>query len=109
MGAVSFGCEKTAAYGDFSVCTISISGLCGNAGDTFMIKIQMQARFTIEAAILVPLVICSLARGMLLGIQLFSEVRESTVLSCDLIEFEPTEWIWKQELVREGMEYIRGN
>ena len=74
-----------------------------------MKKRNAPARFTIEAAILVPLVLFVMARGMLLGIQLFTEVSESTVLSRDLLEIEPTDWIWNQELVREGMDYIRGN
>lgn len=72
-----------------------------------MKKLYLQASYTVEAAILMPLLLFAIMKGLLLGVELYHEVRVSAGGEEQLSEINPAEDIWKRELIRKGVEQIR--
>lgn len=66
-------------------------------------KKGLQASYTVEAAILLPLFLFAVMEGLLLGIDFYHEVREAAGSFQQLEEIEPVEWIWKSELIEKGV------
>ena len=69
-------------------------------------SICLRASYTIEAALLLPLFLFVILKGLLLGIECYedvciaSECVESTELT------EPAERIWNMQLARKGVDWI---
>ena len=70
---------------------------------------QLQASYTIEAALLVPLFLVALLSGMLLAIDCCKDVSVAAADWEQLEEIEPTAWIWRAEVLAHGMEDIFGD
>ena len=69
----------------------------------------MQASYTIEAAILLPLFLTALLTGMLLAVDCCEDVAEAAADWELLHEIEPTARIWRTEAIRQGMEELFGD
>ena len=67
---------------------------------------RLQASYTIEAAILMPVFLFAIMQGLLFGIDFYEEVRASAESREWLDEICPTEWIWKRELIEKGVDFI---
>lgn len=59
-----------------------------------------------EAAILMPLLLFAIMKGLLLGVELYHEVQVSAAGEEQLSEINPVSDIWKRELIRKGVEQI---
>ncbi len=70
---------------------------------------KLQASYTIEAALLLPLFLFVLMRGMLLGIDCGRDVSASAADWQQLEKIEPTTWIWRSQLLERGMEELFGD
>lgn len=71
--------------------------------------LRLQASYTIEAALLMPLFLMALAAGMLLAIDCCQDVSAAASGWEQLEEIVPTTRIWRTEAVRQGMEEIFGD
>lgn len=69
----------------------------------------MQASYTIEAALLLPLFLAVLSGGMLFAIDCCEDVVVAASDWKQLDEIEPTTWIWRTEMLAHGMEEIFGD
>lgn len=68
--------------------------------------IYLRASYTIEAALMLPLLLFAILKGLLLGIDCYEDVRLAAE-SMELLEtIEPTEQIWKMQLVQKGVELV---
>ena len=70
---------------------------------------RLQASYTIEAALLLPLFLAALSAGMLLAIDCCEDVAEAAADWELLREIEPTTQIWRTEAIRQGMEEFIGD
>lgn len=69
-------------------------------------KLHLQASYTIEAALLLPLLLFAILKGLLLGIDCYEDVC-AAVESSELTEtIEPAERIWKLQLAQKGVDWI---
>lgn len=69
----------------------------------------LQASYTIEAALLLPLFLAVLSGGMLLAIDCCEDVAVAAADWKQLDEIEPTTWIWRAEMLADGMEEMFGD
>ena len=68
--------------------------------------ICLQASYTVEAALLLPLFLFAILKGLLLGIDCYEDVC-SAAESSELLEtIEPAEWIWKMQMAEKGVDLI---
>ena len=68
--------------------------------------ISLRASYTIEAALLLPLFLFAIMKGLLLGIDCYEDVCASAE-SIGLMEtVEPVEWIWNMQLAQKGVDLI---
>lgn len=68
--------------------------------------VYLQASYTIEAALLLPLFLFAIMKGLLLGIDCYQDVC-IVAESMQLLErIEPTDWIWKMQLTQKGVDLI---
>lgn len=68
--------------------------------------IYLRASYTIETALMLPLLLFAILKGLLLGIDCYEDVRLAAE-SMELLEtLEPTEQIWKMQLVQKGVELV---
>lgn len=68
--------------------------------------LQLQASYTVEAAILLPLFLFAILKGLLLGIDFYHDVCTAAESRQQFDEIEPVDWIWKKEVIEKGEEYI---
>lgn len=68
--------------------------------------LYLQASYTVEAALLLPLFLFALFKGLSLGIDCYGDVR----IAAEQVESEetvkPAEWIWKMQLAKKGVDLI---
>lgn len=70
--------------------------------------IYLRASYTIEAALLLPLFLFAVLKGLLLGIDCYEDVRVASE-SMELLDtIEPVEQIWKMQFVQKGVEWVHG-
>ncbi len=69
----------------------------------------LQASYTIEAALLLPLFLTALTTGILLAVDCYEDVVEAASDWELLREIEPTTQIWRTEAIRQGMEELFGD
>lgn len=69
-------------------------------------KRSLPASYTIEAALLLPVFLFAIMKGLLLGIDCYQEVCASTAYEELLEEIRPAEQIWKLQLVQKGVDWI---
>lgn len=62
----------------------------------------LKASYTVEAALLLPLFLAVLMKGMLLGIECYEDVRAAAADVQQLSKLHPPEEIWRRLLV-EGL------
>lgn len=74
---------------------------------TFLNDTQFHAGYTIEAALLVPLFLFAILRGLLFGIECYEDVSRASYCQEILETIEPTEWIRNEELLKRGGNLIR--
>ena len=68
--------------------------------------IYLQASYTIEAALLLPLFLFAIMKGLLFGIDCYQDVYIAAE-SMQLLEMiEPTDWVWKRQLAQKGVDVI---
>ena len=67
---------------------------------------ELPASYTIEAALLLPVFLFAIMKGLLLGIDCYEDVRAAAESSALLETIEPTDWIWKMQLVEKGVDLI---
>ena len=66
----------------------------------------LQASYTVEAAILLPLFLFAILKGLLLGIDCYEDVCVAAE-SCELLEtIEPADRIWKMQFAQKGVDLI---
>ena len=66
----------------------------------------LQASYTVEAAILLPLFLFAILKGLLLGIDCYEDVCVAAE-SCELLEtIEPVDRIWKMQFAQKGVDLI---
>ena len=71
-------------------------------------EISLQASYTLEAALLLPLFLFAILKGLLLGIDCYEDVRTAAE-SVELLEvIEPADLIWKMQLAQKGVDWIHG-
>ena len=68
--------------------------------------IYLQASYTIEAALLLPLFLFAIMKGLLLGIDCCEDVCVAAESQELLEEIEPVELIWKMQLGQKGVDFI---
>ena len=69
-------------------------------------EIYLQASYTVEAALLLPLFLFAILKGLLLGIDCYEDVRTAAE-SVELLEvIEPADRIWKMQLAQKGVDLI---
>lgn len=61
---------------------------------------KLKAYFTLEAAIYIPLFIFVIARGMMMGIDLYTQVRDVAVVDEQIINFEESDFVWKESFAK---------
>ncbi len=61
----------------------------------------LRASYTVEAALLLPLFLAVLMKGLLLGIECYDDVRTSAADTAQLSELYPPEEIWHRQLLEE--------
>ncbi len=59
----------------------------------------LQASYTIEAAILVPLFLSVLLGAMMIALDCNRDVAEASAAHEQLEKIEPTTWIWRSQLL----------
>ena len=69
-------------------------------------EICLQASYTIEAALLLPLFLFAILKGLLLGIDCYEDVRIAAASLEVLEKLEPADQIWNLELVKKGVDLI---
>ena len=71
----------------------------------------LSASYTIEAALLMPLFLFALMKGLLLGITCYEEMSHAASAEKQLEAVHPTEWIWENRLWDQIKEELgqRGN
>ena len=67
---------------------------------------ELPASYTIEAALLLPVFLFAIMKGLLLGIECYEDVRAAAESSALLETIEPTDWIWKMQWVEKGVDLI---
>lgn len=67
---------------------------------------RLQAGYTIESAILMPLFLFAILKGLLLGVDYYGEVRQAAMCREQLEEICPPKWIWKRELIEKGVDFV---
>lgn len=75
-------------------------------GHKYRKDIWLQGSYTVEAALLVPILLFAIMKGLLLGIDCYQDVRGSSSNVELLEEVVPTEQIWKWQMVQKGCEMI---
>lgn len=68
--------------------------------------ICLSASYTIEAAILLPLFLFAILKGLLLGIDCYEDVRVAAETAEVLETIEPVDWIWKMQAAQKGVDFI---
>lgn len=69
-------------------------------------EVCLRASYTIEAALLLPLFLFAIMKGLLLGIDCYEDVCVAAEC-CELQEtIEPVDWIWKMQLAQKGVDFI---
>ena len=68
--------------------------------------VYLQASYTIEAALLLPLFLFSMRKGLLLGIDCYQDVCVAAESMELLDEIEPVDNIWKLQLAQKGVDLI---
>ena len=68
--------------------------------------IYLQASYTIEAALLLPLFLFAIMKGLLLGIDCYEDVCTAAESQELLEEVEPADLIWKIQLGQKGVDFI---
>ena len=66
----------------------------------------LQASYTIEAALLLPLFLFAIMKGLLLGIDCYEDVCMAAENSKLLETVEPVDWIWKMQAAQKGVDWI---
>lgn len=61
---------------------------------------KLKAYFTLEAAIYIPLFIFAIARGMMMGVDLYTQVRDAATSYEQIVDFEEADFIWKERFVK---------
>ena len=122
VGTGSSGAAQKKQKGLHSVRTVFAGGIYGNAGmrvmkqkgtkNTIRKRIQkkqicLQASYTIEAALLLPLFLFAILKGLLLGIDCCEDVRMAAESLEVLEKIEPTDQIWNLELVKKGVDWVQ--
>ena len=69
-------------------------------------QICLQASYTIEAALLLPLFLFAILKGLLLGIDCCEDVRMAAESLEVLEKIEPTDQIWNLELIKKGVDWV---
>lgn len=72
-------------------------------------SLHLQASYTIEAALLLPLFLAVLSGGMLFAIDCCEDIAVAASDWKQLDEIEPATWIWRAEMLAHGMEEIFGD
>ena len=68
--------------------------------------IYLQASYTIEAALLLPLFLFAIMKGLLLGIDCCEDVCMAAESLEMLEEIEPVDMIWNMQKVQKGVDLI---
>lgn len=69
-------------------------------------EICLRASYTVEAALLLPLFLFAVMKGLLLGIDCYEDVGTAAE-NIELLEtIEPADWIWKMQLAQKGVDLI---
>ena len=89
-----------------SVCTICIIRLCVIFGRTDHMKKSLKASYTVEASMLMPLVLFFIFQGFALGISLCQEVQKASVYSARLQELSGADIFKRSEMLEEAGENI---
>lgn len=69
-------------------------------------KGELPAGYTIEAALLLPVFLFAMMKGLLLGIDCYEDVRTAAESSAFLETIEPADRIWKMQLAKKGVDLI---
>lgn len=69
-------------------------------------KGELPGSYTIEAALLLPVFLFAILKGMLLGIDCYEDVCVTAESSVFLETIETTNWIWKKQWVEKGVDLI---
>lgn len=71
--------------------------------------LQLQASYTIEAALLMPIFLMALVTGMLLAVDCHEDVSAAAADWSLLEEIRPATRIWQAEMLEYGMEEFFGD
>lgn len=63
---------------------------------------KYRASYTVEAALLTPMLLFLVAGSIQLGYQLYTQAEESTVIREEITEFHPVETVRRQALFDRG-------
>ena len=69
-------------------------------------EIYLPASYTVEAALLLPLLLFAILKGLLLGIDCYDDVRTAAERIELLEKVAPADRIWKMELAQKGVDLI---
>lgn len=69
-------------------------------------EIYLQASYTVEAALLLPLFLFAIMKGLLLGIDCYEDVCMAAESSKLAETVEPVDWIWKMQAGKKGVDWI---
>lgn len=73
---------------------------------SFKKDIRLRASYTIEAALLLPLFLFSILKGLSLGIDCYQDVCTAAERMDWLETIEPADRIWKMQLAQKGVDLI---
>lgn len=68
--------------------------------------IYLQASYTVEAALLLPLFLFAMFKGLSLGIDCYEDVRAAAEQVESETAVEPAKRIWKMQLAKKGVDLI---
>ena len=69
-------------------------------------EVYLPASYTVEAALLLPLLLFAILKGLLLGIDCYNDVRTAAE-NIELLEkIVPADRIWKMRLAQKGVDLI---
>ncbi len=66
----------------------------------------LRGSYTVEAALLVPLFLFSMMKGLMLGVDCYHDVRIASQTVEHQEDIEPAERIWKSQLARKGVDFL---
>lgn len=69
-------------------------------------NIYLSASYTVEAALLLPLFLFAMCKGLSLGIDCYEDVRAAAEQVESAETIEPAKWIWKMQLAKKGVDLI---